>query len=139
MSLREEMTDELWFCITKFNRKELDDDSYVHYESDNLIKIGFIDLQKIIDEQIEERKSEINIVNLSPIDENLGKNKMLFFELEYDRGMIFRVKVCEKNPMTGKITELKIKEYYHDFLDFIVKNVICKYCICSEANSLLQR
>lgn len=138
MSLREEMTDELWLCITKFNRKELDDDSYVHYESDNLVKIGFVDLQKIIEEQIEERKSEINIVNLSPIDENLGKNKMLFFELEYDRGMIFRVKVCEKNPMTGKITELKIKEYYHDFLDFIVKNIICKYCIYSEANSLLK-
>lgn len=138
MSLREEMTDELWLCITKFNRKELDDDSYVHYESDNLVKIGFVDLQKVIDEQIEERKSEINIVNLSPIDENLGKNKMLFFELEYDLGMIFRVKVCEKNPMTGKITELKIKEYYHDSLDFIVKNVICKYCIYSEVDSLFK-
>lgn len=138
MSLREEMTDELWLCITKFNRKELDGDSYVHYESDNLVKIGFVDLQKIIDEQIEERKSEINIVNLSPIDENLGKNKILFFELEYDRGMIFRVKVCEKNPMTGKITELKIKEYYHDSLDFIVKNVICKYCIYSEVDSLFK-
>lgn len=138
MSIREEMTDELWLCITKFNRKELDDDSYVHYESDNLVKIGFVDLQKIIDEQIEERKSEINILNLSPIDENLGKNKMVFFELEYDRGMIFRVKVCEKNPTTGKITELKIKEYYHDSLGFIVKNVICKYCIYSEVNSLFK-